>query len=141
MSYEIYESVAQPVLEGLQLGIAGEVVASAAPVPHSTIGHWRIQFGIGLFAGVPDADHARELLAWLGEKLTPLTEITGPEDLHRAPVGSVWLSDYAGGNKYRVNKAGKWQWRGADDVCWYSCLDANNDGPYKDAYPLRPVSE
>lgn len=138
MSYEIYESVSQPLLEGLQLEIDGEVLAIADPAPHSTIGHWRIQFGNGLFAGVPDADHARELLGWLGEKLTPLTEITGPEDLHRAPVGSVWLSDYNDGNRYRRrNDDGTWQWRSPGSSQWFSCVGTNGDGPFAAAYPLR----
>jgi hypothetical protein len=144
MTFNLQENLSTPVLESLTLKVDGERVATAAPMDGSTIGRWRVTFhGADVIVGTPTEDRARDFLAWLGEKLSPLNELAGPEDLDRATVGSLWQSEYPakpyGGstrNQYLLLEDG-WQWRSSSERHWNSC----GDGPFALAYPLRPVSE
>lgn len=143
MSYQINETYPEPIVTGYTLEMGGETIATARP-GSDIYGVWQVHFGdTGLFAGTINEARARAVLEWIGERLSPLDVINGPEDLDRASVGSVWQSEYPadrhGGNarnQYRLTEGG-WEW--SNSAMWVSCLGVNNDGPFHAAYPLTAV--
>lgn len=147
MSFTVNERLSTPVVQDLTLEVDGEVVATAYPLESN--GAWRLVFDGGeAFATARNEEYARSVLTWLGDKISPLIQIAGPDELDQASVGSLWQSEYpanqSGGsirNQYRLTDDG-WEWRGGlSSAGWMSCLGVNGDGPYQAAYPLRPVSE
>jgi hypothetical protein len=95
--------------------------------------HWRVSLGDNLVSfGAVDSEHARDVLGWLGERLSPLDVITGPDELDRAPVGSRWTSEYNNGNRYRKRDDDKWEYKTPNSSEW-RVADA---GICSLAYPL-----
>lgn len=144
MSFNLIETTAKPVVTGLRLEVDGKLMAHGFRQPNTTYGV-RLEGGWGGLIMFHDEGFAREFLGWLGEKLAPpLVEIADPDEAERAPIGSVWQSEYPANigegvgirNLYRRG-AERWEWNShdGDEQSWNPC----NGTPCTGAYPLKPV--